>query len=179
MFLLSNNISAFDVSATFHFINCGFNYIYYFHENESTKVLEFDLCKVLFYDKDSGFGLDLSSASFNHLFNHEDIMYYRFFNLDFNYSPFGLLDIFYFQVYIAGGPSVAIHINDSQLSNPISFNASSGVRFRLINYNKLFAPNIDLFCEYNFIKNNIKIGFSTRFLTPIILAFINETETQE
>ena len=181
IFFLGNKISAFDISTTFHFINCGVNLVYYFHENEGSNVLEFTLGKVYFYDRDSRFGLDLSCISFNHLLNLEDIMYYRFLNLDFNYSPLGLVDTFYFQVYISGGPSTIIYTTDSdeQISDTISFDVSSGVRLRLINYNKLLSPNIDLFCEYNFIKNNIKVGFSTRLLTPVTMFFKNETETQE
>ena len=177
IFLLffGRNIFAFDLAISFHFVTHGKNYTHSFEGIENPSTFDIGLLKSYFYDRDSKFGLDILGLSWSFIYNQDEFSYISLFNLDVNYSLFSLYNMHYLQVYVGGGPGGKKYTINSEKSKGNNFmydeplfNASLGLRYRIIEYETFFRPNFDIYAEYNFIKNEIKVGFNTRLATPII-----------
>jgi hypothetical protein len=176
---MTNYILALDLRTIVYEGNFGISYIHNSSKNESTSAFDIDLVKCYFFDRDSRFGLDLIPLSINLLNDWEDINYASLFNIDFHYSPIIFGNMFFINLYIAGGPSGIKYTIDSNnyqdnglFFDKVLFNTSLGIRLRLLNFDGWSYPNFDLYSEYNFIKNDFKFGFYTRFFTPLTPAFM-------
>ena len=178
----ANYIFAFNPDIEIKFLegNFGMSYVHHIPENKNTISYDIDIIKIYTYDKNIKFGLDLIPLSINLLDNWKDINYSSFLNIDFHYSPFSFVDIFYIQLYFAGGPggiTYTIHSDkyyeeNKQIFDVPLFNASLGIRFRLIHFTRWDYPNFDLYCEYNILKEDFKTGFYARFFTPLTPLFM-------
>ena len=184
--LINYNISAFDAVGKLIFGNFGISYIYNSIGNKGTSAYDIDLFKFYFYDRDSRLGLDVIPVSINLLNKWEDINYASFFNFDIHYCPLIIGKILYTNLYFTGGPSgIKYTANSNSYGNnnlwfdiPL-FNASLGARLRAINFDKWDSPNLDIYCEYNVMKEDFKIGFYTRFLSPFLFLSSNGRRANE
>ncbi|MCL2294276.1 MAG: hypothetical protein FWC36_05370, partial [Spirochaetes bacterium] len=169
-----------DLVMRFSLGNFGISHIHSTSKNRSTLSYDFDLFKVYIYDTRTRFGLDLIGMSGNILDNREDYNYASFFNFDFHYSLVSINNMFFAQVYFAGGPSgIKYTINSdkhredsNQMFDFPIFNATLGVRLRFLHFARWDLPNFDLYFEYNVLKEGFKVGFNASLTTPLTPLFM-------